>query len=220
MITASAATSIPAFAAVAAILVLTPGVGTTFLLSTVLAHGRRAGYLTATGMVLGATIHATIAAVGTAALLHVFPRALSWIALVGGTFIIVLGLRGIVRALEGDGGSRAVEAMLRRPHGILMTGLLIALANAPLPLFYFVVVPQYIPPTMPRVGGAALLSTIHIAMAFTWMVTFVTLVGRLAEILRRPRVRLALQCVTGILLIVLGGRAVYGAWLEYGSVPT
>ena len=59
-----AVASILAFAGVAAVLVLTPGVGTTFLMSTVVDHGRKAGYLTAIGMVVGAAIHATIAAVG------------------------------------------------------------------------------------------------------------------------------------------------------------
>ena len=64
-----------AFATVAALLVITPGVGTTFLISTVVGHGRRAGYLTAVGMICGAILHATIAAVGTVILLHRFPRA-------------------------------------------------------------------------------------------------------------------------------------------------
>ena len=35
-----------------------PGVGTAFLMQTVIAHGRRAGYLTAFGMVVGAGIYA------------------------------------------------------------------------------------------------------------------------------------------------------------------
>jgi threonine/homoserine/homoserine lactone efflux protein len=211
MVSAAAATSIPAFAVVAAILVLTPGVGTTFLLSTVLSHGRRAAYLTAVGMVCGAIIHATIAAVGTAVILHAFPRALTWIAVLGGTFIMLLGIRSLVRAFRAFGEAHAAETVPDRPHGFVNTGLLISLSNAPLPLFYFVVVPQYIPPTMSPLGGASLLSAIHIAMAFAWMVTFVTLVGQLRGILRRPKVRLALQCATGLLLIVLGGRALYDA---------
>jgi threonine/homoserine/homoserine lactone efflux protein len=206
------AASILAFAGVAAVLVLTPGVGTTFLMSTVVDHGRRAGYLTAIGMVIGAAVHATVAAAGTAILLRRFPQALTWIAFVGGTFIAVLGLRGIKSAFHPpapplvDG-----PAQSHRVHNFVITGGLIALSNAPLPLFYFVVVPQYIPRGMSRVGGAALLSSIHIAMAGAWMGTFVSLIGQLVDVLRRPTVLLALRCATGALLTLLGIRAVLGA---------
>jgi threonine/homoserine/homoserine lactone efflux protein len=211
MFPASAAASITAFAAVAAILVLTPGVGTTFLMSTVLSHGRRAGYLTAVGMVLGAAVHATIAAVGTAVVVHMFPRALTWIALVGGSFIAILGLLGVARAFRAQREDEAGPARPRRPHGIVITGLLIALGNAPLPLFYFVIVPQYIPSSMSRGGGVALLSGIHLVMAFTWMLTVVTIVGRLRAILRRPPVLLSARVVTGLVLTALGVRAVVDA---------
>lgn len=202
-------TSILAFAGVAAVLVLTPGVGTTFLMSTVVDHGRKAGYLTAIGMVIGAAIHATIAAVGTAILLRRFPEALTWIAIVGGTFIAFLGLRGIARAIRTTPPTlNSVPAKPSRGHSYTITGVLIALSNAPLPLFYFVVVPQYIPRGMSWLGGAALLSSIHIAMAGAWMGTFVTLIDRLVDLLRRPTVLLVLRCAAGVLLVLLGVQAV------------
>jgi threonine/homoserine/homoserine lactone efflux protein len=206
----TSAASISAFAIVAAVFVLTPGVGTTYLMQTVLAHGRRSGYLSAVGMALGAAIHASIAAIGTAVILRTFPRALIWIAIVGGAFIIALGGRGIVRALQHRPSANA-EVPRRRAHGIVLTGLLIALSNAPLPLFYFVVVPQYVPSSMTRVAGVTLLSAIHLAMALTWMLTVVTIVGRLSAILRRPRILLTAQLVTSLVLITLGASAILDA---------
>jgi threonine/homoserine/homoserine lactone efflux protein len=202
---------IGAFAVVAALLVITPGVGTAFLISTVVSHGRRAGYLTALGMVAGAAIHALVAAFGTSALLRIFPGALTWIALLGGAFIVWIGARGIYFALRPR--ARAGDAVVthRARHQQLTTGILIALGNAPLPLFYLVIVPQYVPRSMTPLTGALLLSSIHLAMAGTWMATLVTLLGRLVEVLRRPRVMLTMQVVTGIALLYLGIAAIGGA---------
>jgi threonine/homoserine/homoserine lactone efflux protein len=210
MITPAGATSILAFVSVAAVLVLTPGVGTTFLISTVIEHDRRAGYLTALGMVLGAGIHATIAAIGTTLLLHRFPQTLTWIGVVGGSFILLLGVRGLIHAAR----PRTAADSLVRPEGgrsFVLTGTLIALSNAPLPLFYFVVVPRYVPSGMPRLAGTAILSLIHLMMAGSWMVTLVSLLDRIASLLRRPAVQRSLQAGTGIVLVVLGAQAVIDA---------
>src|SRR4051794_30052337 len=92
----STAASVLAFVAVAAVLVLTPGVGTTYLLATVMSRGRRAAYLTAVGMVTGAAVHATVAVLGAAILVRALPQALTWIALVGGGLIVFLGARNLL----------------------------------------------------------------------------------------------------------------------------
>jgi threonine/homoserine/homoserine lactone efflux protein len=203
--------SVAAFAAVAAVLVLTPGVGTAFLMQTVIAHGRRAGYLTALGMVLGAGIYALSAALGTAVLLQAFPQSLRWIAVVGGAFIITVGLRGILRARRARPAGPGEVKPPPGHHALVTTGVIIALGNAPLPLFYLVVVPQYQPAHLPRIGGALLLSAVHLTMAGAWMTTIVTLVGRLVDVLRRPRVLVTMQVLTGVVLILLGFRSIAGA---------
>ena len=138
------------------------------------------------------------------------PDSLTWIALIGGALIVFIGARGFVRALSGTRNDEPAPGP-RHAHGLILTGFLISLSNAPLPLFYFVVVPQYVPHGMSRAGGAALLSAIHLSMAFAWMLTFTTLVGRILDILRQPRVRFGLQCATGMILIGLGLRAMVTA---------
>jgi threonine/homoserine/homoserine lactone efflux protein len=196
-----------AFAAVAAILVVTPGVGTASLIATVAAHGRRAGYRMAAGMVIGAAIYAFGAAVGTTALLRVFPTAVRWIAIGGGAFIIGLGLKGIASAFR----PRVTASASTGQHTFITTGVIIALGNAPLPLFYLVVVPQYAPKSMSPFGGAILLSSMHLLMAGTWMTTLVTVLGRLVEVLRRPPVLLSLKLLTATALIFLGLESISGA---------
>ena len=202
---------IVAFAIVAALLVLTPGVGTAFLTSTVINHGRRAGYQAALGMVLGGVLYALAAALGTTALIATFPRALTWIAIGGGAFITWLGLRGLLAVLRRRPQSARVAEAPATQGAFVTTGVVVALGNAPLPLFYLVVVPQYVPRTMQPLTGALLLSALHLLMAGTWMTTLVTVLGRLVDVLRRPRVFITMQVLTAIALILLGARSIRGA---------
>jgi threonine/homoserine/homoserine lactone efflux protein len=199
-----------AFVAVAAVFVVTPGVGTAFLTSTVVSHGRRAGYLTALGLFSGAITFAVGSALGTATLQRVFPRAVSWIAVGGGAFIIWLGLRALVAAARGARPA-AQPVAARDRHALVLTGFTVAMGNASYPLFYLVIVPQYVPKTMGKLGGALLLSALHLLMAGTWMTTLVTLLGRLVDVLRRPRVLLLMQLLTGVALIWLGATSIGGA---------
>jgi threonine/homoserine/homoserine lactone efflux protein len=60
-------------------------------------------------------------------------------------------------------------------------------------------------------GGALLLSSMHLIMAGTWMTTLVTLLGRIVDVLRRPRVLLSLRVLTGTALILLGVKSIAGA---------
>jgi threonine/homoserine/homoserine lactone efflux protein len=134
---------------------------------------------------------------------------LHWIAIGGGTFIVALGIRGIVAALRAPHAGAATRPSGQ--HTLVTTGLIIALGNAPLPLFYLVVVPQYVPKSMSPFGGAILLSSMHLMMAGTWMTTLVTLLGRLVDVLRRPRVLLSLRLLTSTALILLGVKSISGA---------
>ena len=200
-----------AYLAVTAVLVITPGVGTASLIATVMAHGRKAGYLTAVGMVIGAAVYAIAAATGVSALLRYSPGAVGIIALAGGAFIIWLGLKGIFTAVRSRPRSTEAPTAVPVDHAFLTTGIVIAFGNAPLPLFYLVVVPQYVPRGWSPLGGALLLSGMHLLMAGSWMTTLVTMLVKLADVLRRPRVMMTMQLVTGAALILLGARSIAGA---------
>ena len=127
-------------------------------------------------------------------------------------FIVALGLRGVVAAVRSHGAMPvAPGAIPVRRRRYVTTGLAIALGNAPLPLFYLVVVPQYVPTGVAPLPGALLLSVIHLTLAATWMATLVTLLGQLVDVLRRPRVLLTMQLLTGAALIFLGAKSIGGA---------
>jgi threonine/homoserine/homoserine lactone efflux protein len=162
-------------------------------------------------MVLGAAVYAVAAASGVSALLKYSPGAVRAIAIAGGAFIIWLGARGIFAAVNARPRQSDPSAAKPADHAFVTTGVVIAFGNAPLPLFYLVVVPQYVPRSWSPLGGALLLSGMHLLMAGTWMTTLVTMLGRLVDVLRRPRVMMTMQLVTGAALILLGARSIAGS---------
>jgi threonine/homoserine/homoserine lactone efflux protein len=205
--------SIAAFSAVAAVLVITPGMGTAFLTSTLLHNGRRAGYFAAVGMNAGALTHAIVAISARATLLRRFPQGLTALALAGGTLLIGLGCFGLYRAIvrRGVAPGKVDGARTGSPAAFIGSGFATNLLNAPIALFYLIVVPQYVPRTVSPAFGAAVLSAIHLLMAITFTMAYARVLGGALETLQRPRIRLALDCLTSAILFMVGVRAIVGA---------
>jgi threonine/homoserine/homoserine lactone efflux protein len=200
-----------AFVVLTVVLVMTPGSGTAFLTDVVLQRGRRAGQLGAAGLFLGATVHAVAASAGLSVLLRRSPVAARVVAIAGGGYLVFLGVRSLYRLRRNARpGAAAVDHRREPGWEIVRDGVVTNLLNAPVALFYLVVVPQYIPPRMSLSGGMILLSAIHLACALTWTMTYATLLGSLVRYVTRPRVRMAMQGVTAVLLVALGARSMAG----------
>jgi threonine/homoserine/homoserine lactone efflux protein len=205
-----------AFAALSALLVLSPGATLAVVVETALGYGRRAALLTVAGVGLGNATLATAAAFGLSALLDRWPSALAAIRLAGGLYLAWLGLRGLWRALfagrppasdpaRGPGAAPPWEAETG-PLSHLGRGLLTNLLNPPVILFYVTMVPQFIGPQDPYLARALVLGATHVAMSIIWQGSCGLAVGMAAEHMRRPAVRRALEGLTGAILIALGAR--------------
>jgi threonine/homoserine/homoserine lactone efflux protein len=205
-----------AFAALSALLVLSPGATLAVVVETALGYGRRAALLTVAGVGLGNATLATAAAFGLSALLDRWPSALAAIRLAGGLYLAWLGLRGLWRALSpgrpratdsgrGPGSARPREEGTS-PFSHLGRGLLTNLLNPPVILFYVTMVPQFIGPQDPYLARALVLGATHVAMSIIWQGSCGLAVGMAAEHMRRPAVRRALEGITGAILVFLGAR--------------
>ena len=85
-------------------------------------------------------------------------------------------------------------------------GLLSNLLNPKVALFYLTLLPQFVRPADNVLARSLLLAGVHVLIGLAWLVAYTYFLGRLSAALRRPRVRRALEGVTGSLLIGLGGR--------------
>jgi threonine/homoserine/homoserine lactone efflux protein len=197
------------FLVVATVLTIIPGADMALVARNVLTYGRRAGYVTTVGICAGLVVHALASAVGLSAILMTSATLFSAVKLVGAAYLVALGVTSLRRALipsafDGLGPDRA-SGRSSTTHA-LVQGFLSNLLNPKVALFYLTLLPQFIRPGDPVLARSLLLASLHVAVGLLWLAVYAYFLGRLGEVLRRPRVRRALEGVTGALLIGLGAR--------------
>lgn len=200
--------TILAFAGIAALLTITPGPDMALVTENALAGGRRAALTTTFGIVTGIMAWAAASAVGVAALLAASAAAFTALKLAGAAYLVFLGLQGIWRArLGAASGEPGLDARDEWVEGsAFQQGLLTNLLNPKIAVFYTTLLPQFIVPGDPVLLKSLLLAGIHNLMGLLWLTGYATLVTRSGDVLRRPRVKRALDRLTGGVLIALGVR--------------
>ena len=193
-------TELLAFIAVAAVVIVTPGQDTALTVRNTLAGGRRAGLRTAAGVVCGQAVWALAAAAGIAALLVASEPAFVALKLAGAAYLVYLGARALLAALRGHG------ALARDAPGAadraLRQGLLSNLANPKMAVFFCSLLPQF----GESLGGLLALGLLFCSMTLLWLAAYAYAVARAGDVLRRPRVRRAIDAVTGTALVACGVR--------------
>jgi threonine/homoserine/homoserine lactone efflux protein len=207
------ATGVLPFALAALILIMIPGPDQALITRSALAGGRTAGLLTMLGGVLGVTVHATAAAVGLSALLLASPTAFTVLKVVGAAYLIFMGiqtLRAAARSRRGP-AEATIQRVRPRPWPAIRKGFLSNALNPKVALFFVTFLPQFLS-TGTTAGGARaqalLLSAVFAALYVGWFSLYVLLVDGLGSLLRRPRVKAAIERVTGVLLVAFAIRLV------------
>ena len=189
-----------AFLAVAAVVICTPGQDTALTIRNALAGGRRSGLATALGVALGQAVWTAAAAVGLVAVLRASQPAFTALRLVGAAYLVFLGLQSLLAAARRR---RAPHAELRStPGGALRQGLLSNLANPKMAVFFTSLLPQF---------GTAFAALLGFGLLFAlltgiWLSGYALAAARARRLLRRERVRRAIDAVTGAALVALGLR--------------
>jgi threonine/homoserine/homoserine lactone efflux protein len=195
------------FVVVAGILTVMPGADMALVARNVLTDGRRAGYVTSIGISAGLVIHAIASAVGLSAILMTSATLFSAVKLAGAVYLVALGIVSLCHALGREPvAPGATNAPRSSTAHALVQGLLSNLLNPKVALFYLTLLPQFIRPGDPVLARSLLLAGVHVVLGLVWLATYAYFLGRLGETLRRPRVRRALEGVTGAFLIGLGAR--------------
>lgn len=132
------------FAAAAFVLAITPGPNMIYLLSRSLCQGRAAGILSWVGVVLGLSAHMTFAAVGLTALFMAIPLGYELLKFGGAVYLLWLAWQAV-----RPGARSPFEAQNLPPESpvqLFTMGLLTALLNPKVAVFYLSVLPQFIRP--------------------------------------------------------------------------
>jgi len=187
------------FLGLSVLLILTPGPNQALLTSRVLSGGRRAGFVTVRGLSSGMAVHVVAAMVGLSALLASSSQVFGWVKLLGGAYLVLLGVAAIARTKRPPDERRLGDSPFR-------DGLLSMTLNPKAAVFFVAVVPQFVEPGPGASARVALLLVIYGALTLVFWIGFVLLLHRARELVRRPLVRRWMERVTGCALVGLGVR--------------
>jgi len=151
------------------VVVLVPGPGVLFTISTGLLHGRRASLLASVGCTLGIVPHLLATILGLAAVMHQSALAFHLLRYAGAAYLVYLAY-----STWRDKSAFSIEHAPRLSAGrIVVRAILTNILNPKLTLFFFAFLPQFVDPR----GGSALeqllvLSAVFMAMTFVVFVAY------------------------------------------------
>jgi threonine/homoserine/homoserine lactone efflux protein len=186
-----------AFLGVSALVIVTPGQDTALTIRNTLLTGRRGGILTAAGVASGQAFWTLAASLGLAAVLTASEPAFLAVRFAGAAYLVFLGLQMLL------GGSRHASAQPRRWSNAYAQGLLSNLGNPKMAVFFTSLLPQFGGDSFAALLGLGL---VFCSMTLLWLTLYAVVVARAGDFLRRSRVRLWLDRVTGTVLVALGVR--------------
>lgn len=151
---------------------------------------RGGGQATAFGVVAGQLVWALATAAGVAALIVASHPAFVALRLAGAAYLVWLGLSLLLR--------RGGETPAPRAGSPFRQGLLSNLGNPKMAVFFTGLLPQF----GASFGSIAAHGALFAALTLAWL----SLVARAGGLLAVPRLRRALELVTGTVLVAFGAR--------------
>ncbi|MFD8799224.1 LysE family translocator [Streptomyces atroolivaceus] len=212
-----------AFVAVAAGMVALPGADFTVVVRNALAS-RRDGLATAVGVAGGLVVHTALAVAGLAAVLVTMPVLFRGVQLLGGAYVLYLGLSGLYAmrrraAAAGAGAGADSEEEVTggtpaAPGRALRQGFLTNALNPKAPVLFLSLLPQFVPDGAAPLPRTLLLASVVVLLALVWFPAVALLVDRLGRWLRRPRAARVIEGGSGSALTALGLVLVAGPLLH------
>ncbi|WP_067703937.1 LysE family translocator [Nocardia jejuensis] len=194
------------FVGLCVLLSITPGPDSFLVLRFSMA-GRRPAIAAAMGSAVGGIVWAVVVAAGVAALLEQSATAYRTLKVIGGIYLVYLGIRALLAHRRGHGGQRDSSGIQERERSTTVraafaAGLLSCVFNPKVGLFYLAVLPQFL--THVSFANTLTLGVIESSIAAIEMVLLALAASRAAELLRNPRVRGRLEQASAAILTALG----------------
>lgn len=191
------------FLAVSIVVVITPGVDMAVVTKNALVHGRRQALATALGVNAGVAAWTVAAAFGLAAVVQASAAAFNTIKLAGALYLVYLGVQSFRRARRGQAETPLAASPLGSA-GAFRQGLVTNLLNPKIAVFFTSLLPQFVDHgTLPAL---LLLGALFNVLGLVWLTSYALLAARGRVFLQRPRVKRALDCLSGFVLVGLGVR--------------
>ncbi|MUN38221.1 LysE family translocator [Actinomadura litoris] len=190
-----------AFAGVALLINITPGVDTLLVLRTSISDGRTGGVIASLGVMTGCLAWGLAAAIGLTALLTASHVAYETLRICGALYLLYLGASALWHARRKTTARTSEPEIAAEPRGhwaAFRAGVGTNLLNPKAGVFYMSLIPQFMPEGAPTFSTTLLFTGIDLAELVVWYWLVSGVAAALAERLRRPSVRRRLEQFTGI----------------------
>ena len=189
-------------------LILAPGPDMFYVISRGIAHGRRAGILSATGVVCGILVHTTAAALGLTLLLQTSALAFLVVKYIGAAYLIFLGVKAWVEKSTLNLQSSAPGV---KSSALFWQGVLSNVLNPKIAIFFLAFLPQFVEKGSSSVAWQMIFLGLMFAcfgLCFLLVVGYSSgTIGR--WLTQRPQYTQSLQRLAGGILIGLGIRLAF-----------
>ncbi|MFB8276761.1 LysE family translocator [Nocardia colli] len=199
------------FIGLCVLLALTPGPDSFLVLRFSLVDARP-GIAAAIGSALGGILWAVVVAAGVAALLEQSATAYRTLKLIGGIYLVYLGIRALLdqrrqrRAARESGDPEDLTAAARGTRtsvrSAFTAGVVSCMFNPKVGLFYLAVLPQFL--TEVTFANTLALGAVESSIAAVAMVLLALAASRAVALLRRPKLRDRLEQISAAILATLG----------------
>jgi threonine/homoserine/homoserine lactone efflux protein len=196
-----AVSSIAAFWAVAALLIVVPGADWAYVIGTVL--GGRSVVLAVSGIALGYAGMTIIVAAGVGALVARTPASLVALTVAGGCYLMWLGSRTLIRPAAHDGAARH-SAAARTDRATLVKGIGVSGLNPKGLLVFLALLPQFVSArgSWPLAAQLAILGLVFTLSCAVFYLSMGSVIRRI--LIARPAVARVITRVSGAAMIVIG----------------
>ena len=202
-------TAVLAFAGVAAIINVTPGLDTMLVLRTSVAGGRATGLVSGLGINVGCLAWGLAAAAGVTGLLAASHVAYDAVRIAGAAYLTWLGCCALWRSRRRRGQEpQADETAVEDPAGpepvrlaAFRSGLTTNLLNPKAGIFYMSLLPQFIPRGEPVFGTSMLLTLIDVTELLIWFCVLSAAASALTARINRKSFRRRMEQISGVVFI-------------------
>lgn len=167
------------------VVVLIPGTGTLYTISTGVSNGRRAGIAAAFGCTLGIVPHLIASALGLSAIMNMSAQVFSVVKLAGAAYLLYLAWQ-----MWRDTGTMAKESgddHLLRWRQVSWRGVVLNLLNPKLTIFFLAFLPQFIDKEASVAPQLLGLSGVFMVMTFVVFACYALIAGTLRSLLSGER---------------------------------
>jgi threonine/homoserine/homoserine lactone efflux protein len=185
------------------IVVLIPGTGVIYTVSTGLFLGRRASIAAAVGCTMGIIPHLSASILGLSAILHMSAVAFQCVKFAGAGYLLYLAWS----MWRETGGIQFNSPSSQKSHRqIALRGFLINILNPKLSIFFLAFLPLFVSPdTSSPVFEMFLMSVVFMAMTFVIFVLYgISANGVRGKVVHSPRLIAGLQRSFAAIFAVLG----------------